>query len=79
MGTISRNHHYIPQFYLKGFRDDSNPQLFVLDRKNPKPFFTNPINFGCERDFNRLNIKGTLPDDLEKKLSKLIVLPVTNL
>lgn len=33
---------------------------------------SNPRNVGSRRDFNRLDINGTPPDDLEKKLSELI-------
>ena len=73
MNNISRNHHYIPQFYLKGFLDPSRSkeQLCVIDKTKKYSFFTNPRNVGSERDFNRVDIPGKPIDAVEKSLSDI--------
>jgi hypothetical protein len=64
---LPRNHHYVPQFYLKQFaRDPSNPVLFVVDLKGRRTFSTNPRNVAASRDFNRLDVEGVEPGALER-------------
>ncbi len=73
MSNPSRNHHYIPQFYLKGFLDPSRSkeQLCVIDKTKKQSFFTNPRNVGSQRDFNRVDILGKPIDAVEKSLSEI--------
>ena len=73
MSNTSRNQHYIPQFYLKGFLDPSCPkkQLCVIDKTERRHFLTNPRNVGSKRDFNRVEILGR-PDDAERRVFGLI-------
>jgi hypothetical protein len=74
MSDTSRNQHYIPQFYLKGFLDPSLPkeQLHVIDQTERRSFLTNPRNVGSKRDFNRAEIPGLPSDDAEKRIFGLI-------
>ena len=68
----ARQHHYIPQFYLKGFavaRKKSH-QLIVFDRKSRKTFSAATKNVAVERDFNRVEIEGHPPDAIEKVMSQ---------
>lgn len=68
----ARNHHYLPQCYLKGFAlDPEKPQLQVFDLEKGKAFKTSVRNIGSERDFNRTELQGRNPDELETTLSKL--------
>lgn len=69
MSDASRNHHYIPQFYLRGFSDASLPgeQLQVIDKTERRSFLTNP-----KRDFNQAEIPGLPADDAEKRIFGLI-------
>ena len=73
MNNISRNHHYIPQFYLKGFLDPSHSkeQICVINKIKKESFVTNPRNVGSERDFNRIDIPGKPIDAVEKSLSDI--------
>ena len=74
MSDTSRNHHYIPQFYLKGFLDPSLPkeQLHVIDKTERRSFLTNPRNVGSKRDFNRAEIPELPADDAENRIFGLI-------
>lgn len=58
-----RNHHWIPQCYLKGFT--SNGQVYVVDAKQRKAFTTRPRNVAAERDFNRIDVPGLDPNQVE--------------
>lgn len=64
-----RKHHYVSQFYLRGFTDDKK-QLLVTDRPTEKVFRTNPTNVAAQRDFN--TIEGEDPY-LRNGVSKLCV------
>lgn len=73
MPTISRRHHYVPEFYLAGFtpagtRDD---QLWVIDRKRGKHWRQRPREMACERDYYRVDIDGVQPDAVEQALANL--------
>ena len=74
MSDTSRNHHYIPQFYLKGFLDPCDPkkQIHVIEKNARRHFPTNPRNVGSQRDFNRVEIPGLPIDDAEKRVFGLI-------
>lgn len=68
----ARNHHYLPQCYLKGFALNlEKPQLQVFDLEKGKAFKTSVRNIGSERDFNRAELPDKKPDELEGVLSKL--------
>lgn len=58
MRNTARNHHYVPQFYLKGFPDPNlqNEQLLVIDKVDRRHFVTIPRNIASQRDFNRINL-----------------------
>jgi len=67
----ARQHHYVPQCYLKGFTHDrENPKLFVVDGKERRNFSTAPANVAVERDFHRIDIEGVPIDALENAFSK---------
>src|SRR5919201_1126923 len=68
---VARRHHYVPQFYLKGFavaRKKAH-QLTVFDRKSRKSFSTATENVAVEKDFNRVEIDGHPPDVFEQAMS----------
>jgi len=64
-----RKHHFIPQFYLRGFTDEKD-RLFVVDRPSKKTFRTVPKNVAAERDFNRVDVEGLDPNVVEKGMAK---------
>lgn len=66
----SRNHHYIPQIYLRGFLDSSlqKEQLNVIDKFGRRHFISNPRNIGSQRDFNRVDIPGMPIDEAEMRI-----------
>jgi hypothetical protein len=57
----ARNHHYLPQFYLKGFteKDSKESKLHVYDFRKNEYFPTIPRNVGADRDFNRVDNNGS--------------------
>ncbi|MBR0654586.1 DUF4238 domain-containing protein [Plastoroseomonas arctica] len=67
----ARNHHFVPQCYLKGFvRHRDKPKLFVVDRQNRTAFQTHPRNVAAERDFHAIDLEGHAPDALEGALAQ---------
>lgn len=73
MKNIARNHHYVPQFYLKGFSDPNlqNEQLHVIDKGDRRHFVTTSPNIASQRDFNRINIQGYPMDEIERQLAQI--------
>ncbi len=68
----ARRHHYVPQFYLRGFTRNGgkNSKLFAVDVVERKSFWTTPANVCAVRDFNRVEAPGLAADELEKSLSQ---------
>lgn len=67
----ARQHHYVPQCYLKGFvRHRENPKLHVLDGKTRKAFSTHPKNVAQERDFHAVQVEGLPSDAVEAALAE---------
>lgn len=71
--STARQHHWIPQCYLKGFARSRSKKskLTVFDVKQKKQFETVPRNVGGSRDFNRVDRDGVPPDAVENALSGL--------
>lgn len=68
----ARHHHYLSQYYLKGFTRGSSKKskITVIDLKEKKRFETIPRNVGGIRDFNRIEVEGIDPNIIEISLSK---------
>ena len=73
MRNIARNHHYVPQFYLKGFLDPNlqGEPLHVVDKINRRHFVSTPRRVAWKRDFNRVNIPGQPIDEVEKLFAEI--------
>lgn len=71
MKSESRKHHYISQFYLKGFgkTGSKNPPIVVLDLNDKKHFTTTSNNLANIRDFNRISLPNLKADAVETALS----------
>ncbi len=69
----ARNHHWIPQCYLKGFARNrsKNSQLYVVDAKTRRAFMTTPRNVAAQRDFNRIDTPGYDPNLIEAGYGQL--------
>jgi Protein of unknown function (DUF4238) len=69
----ARNHHYLSQFYLRGFtdRETDKPQLHVLDLQLRDTFKSNPRNVAGVRDFNRIDAEGLDPNIFETEMTRL--------
>ncbi|NUB43861.1 DUF4238 domain-containing protein [Fertoebacter nigrum] len=67
------NHHYIPQFYLRGFSAGigRQAQVFVFDSDTKKSFTTLVRNIGSRRHFNRVEAHGVGPNHIEDAMSKI--------
>ncbi|WP_173088636.1 DUF4238 domain-containing protein [Devosia sp. 1635] len=63
----ARNHHYVPQGYLRGFADGigRKARVQVVDIDTLTSFRTLVRNVAAQRDFNRLDIEGIDPNALE--------------
>lgn len=55
--AISKKHHYLPQFYLKGFTNDKK-EFYIYDKKNDSIRKSNPLNSFFENNRNSANIGG---------------------
>src|SRR5260370_37307056 len=67
----ARQHHHVPQCYLKGFVvDRDKPRLFVVDAKVRRAFIANPANVAVERDFHRIDVEDHAPDALENAFAR---------
>lgn len=73
MRNIARNHHYVPQFYLKAFSAPNlqNEQLHIIDKGKRRHFVTTAPNIAVQRDFNRINIPGYSMDGIERQLAQI--------
>jgi hypothetical protein len=71
--TESRNHHYIPQGYLRGFgwRRGKHYMVVVHDLQAKKTYETNTRNICAQRDFMRFEVEDRKPDWLEEEFGKL--------
>lgn len=69
---IARNHHYLSQFYLRGFTRGrgKKSKLQVIDLSRRRKYETTPRNVGGLRDFNRVEAEGVDPNMLENDLSR---------
>lgn len=66
----ARKHHYLSQCYLKGFTPPGGDMLRVIDTQRRKSFQTAPANVAAIRDFNRVEVPGMDPDQVERDYSK---------
>ena len=68
MANVARRHHYVSQFYLKGF-SDSDERIHVIDVNDRRHFKTGSSNIAVQTDFNRINIEGHDRNEIERFLS----------
>jgi hypothetical protein len=65
----SRRHHYLPQFYLRGFGDEEE-RLWVFDRETVSLRHQGTANIALEKDFYTVTTSdGQRSDQIEKVLS----------
>lgn len=68
------NHHFIPQFYLRGFSeaaDKRKAQVFVFDQSTKKSFRTLVRNIGARRNFFRIDVEGFDPNHVEDGMAEI--------
>ncbi|MCM2476762.1 DUF4238 domain-containing protein [Rhizobium sp. CG5] len=68
------NHHFIPQFYLRGFCDTADKrkaQVFVFDQSTKKSFRTLVRNIGARRNFFRIEAEGLDPNHVEDGMAEI--------
>lgn len=67
------NHHYIPQFYLRGFSASAGRQarVFTFDNETKKSFTTLVRNVGSKRHFNRVDASGVDPNHVEDGMAEI--------
>lgn len=68
----ARKHHYLSQFYLRGFTDgeSKNSKMVVIDMKEGRSFKSPTSGVGALRDFNRIDVAGEDPNVLEEAISE---------
>jgi hypothetical protein len=76
--STPRKHHYLPQFYLDGFKLEpqkgKNAHIWQIEKGNPQVKYSPAIeNTGCIRDFHTIDFHDEEPDhaSVEKMLSDL--------
>jgi hypothetical protein len=68
---LSRKHHYLPRYYLKGFINNSG-SFYIYDKTEDKIFVSNPDKFFLENNLNTIYFPdGTKSDFLEYVYSDL--------
>ena len=72
-GSEARNHHFVPQFYLKGFAKlrSKDAKLTSFDLTTGKQFITRSRNVAAKRDYNRVDIEGVDPNFVETEMAKI--------
>jgi Protein of unknown function (DUF4238) len=68
-GAAARKHHYVPQFYLRGFVGEKD-MLLVFDRETKEPYRSKPHGVAAQRDFNRIEVEGMDASAVELLLSE---------
>lgn len=72
MQNPARRHHYVSQFYLKGFASDpSKPVLYVVNLLDKKTYTTGTTALAVENDFHTVQVDGQQPDMIEKSLAQI--------
>lgn len=68
MPSVARNHHFLPQCYLRGFArgQGKKAQVFVTDLEGRKTFSSVTKGIGSRRDFNRVDLEGYDQNFLEQ-------------
>jgi hypothetical protein len=68
----ARNHHWVPQCYLKGFAKSRSKkaQLHVIDKHSRQSFVASPRNVASARDFNRISADGVSPNYIEERYAE---------
>lgn len=76
--SIPRKHHYLPQFYLEGFKVEpqkgKKPHIWQIEKDGDQAFYSPAIeDTGCIRDYHTLDFTDEEPDHkaVEAQLSKL--------
>lgn len=76
--STPRKHHYLPQFYLEGFKVEpqkgKKPHIWQIEKDNDQAFYSPVIqDTGCIRDYHTLDFTDEEPDHkaVEAQLSKL--------
>ncbi len=71
----TKKHHYLPQFYLRGFATASNgDQIWRIEKSaEARSFLTSVRDSGAESDYHTINREDGEPDSstVEQELSKL--------
>lgn len=70
MNKPGRRHHYVSQFYLRGFTDTGNEDglLWVHSHDKAEPRRDIPANVCFRTDYQRIDIPGIPPDIFDKTL-----------
>jgi hypothetical protein len=72
MGEVSKRHHTVPNFYLKGFAsDNSKPQIGVVSLSDAKRFVLPTKDATVQTNFYALPGHPDGDDVFEKELSNL--------
>lgn len=76
--STPRKHHYLPQFYLEGFKIDpqkgKKPHIWQIEKEGDQAYYSPAIeDTGCIRDYHTLDFTDEDPDhkSVEALLSKL--------
>jgi Protein of unknown function (DUF4238) len=68
-GSDARNHHFVPQFYLKGFAKlrSKDAKLTAFNLATGELFVTRPRNVAAKRDYNRVDIEASTLTSLKPR------------
>lgn len=75
MTKPSRDHHYVSQFYLRGFTDTGGEdgRLYVHSAERDKPFGPVKTSKVCfQVDYQRIDLPGVSPDAFDKAMASTV-------
>lgn len=74
MTSDTVNHHFISQFYFRGFSDavdERKAQVFVFDRSTKKSFRTLVRNIGASRKSFRIEAEEFYPNHVDDGMAEI--------
>jgi hypothetical protein len=76
--AVSKKHHFLPRFYLKGFTVEgtNDGRLWLFDQKLRFARPGTPNSLGYQSNYNRIDVPGLKPDQLESDFGNKVESPM---
>ena len=71
-GDVNMGHHYLPQFYLKGFSRASGNRIWVYDKQDARKFVTQVKSVANESGFYSQEVEQFLANAIEEPANEVL-------